>query len=244
MIRSARQRLIFALDVDSFEEARKWVSLLSDRVGVFKVGKQLFTRCGPDIVRMIRDAGGEVFLDLKFHDIPNTVAMAAIEASRLDVKMFNVHALGGLAMMRRTVAAVRDLFASDPARRPLLLAVTLLTSSDEATLREVGIERPVEEMVVGLARLAKEAGMDGVVASPQEIEAIRRACGPDFVIVTPGVRPSFAAVDDQKRIATPGQAIAAGADYLVVGRPIAKAEDPVAAVGLIVREMAEAFGDR
>jgi orotidine-5'-phosphate decarboxylase len=126
----------------------------------------------------------------------------------------------------------------------LLLAVTLLTSSDEATLREVGIEHPVEDMVVGLARLAKEAGMDGVVASPQEIEAIRRACGPDFVIVTPGVRPSFAAADDQKRIATPGQAIAAGADYLVVGRPIAKAEDPVAAVGLIVREMAEAFGDR
>ncbi len=244
MTQAARQRLIFALDVDSFEEARKWVSLLSGRVGLFKVGKQLFTRCGPDVVRMIRAAGGEVFLDLKFHDIPNTVAMAALEASRLDVKMFNVHALGGLAMMRRTVAAISDRFAADPARRPLLLAVTLLTSSDEATLREVGIEQPVEEMVVRLARLAKEAGMDGVVASPQEVEAIRRACGPDFVIVTPGVRPAFAAVDDQKRIATPGQAIAAGADYVVVGRPIAKAEDPVAAIGLIVREMAEAFGDR
>jgi orotidine-5'-phosphate decarboxylase len=244
MIQTARQRLIFALDVDSFEEAQKWVSLLSGRVGVFKVGKQLFTRCGPDIVRMIRAAGGEVFLDLKFHDIPHTVAMAALEASRLDVKMFNVHALGGLAMMRRTVAAVRDRFAADPARRPLLLAVTLLTSSDEATLREIGIERPVEEMVVRLAGLAREAGMDGVVASPREVEAIRRACGRDFVIVTPGVRPAFAAADDQKRIATPGEAIAAGADYLVVGRPIAKAEDPVAAVGLIVQEMAEAFGSR
>ncbi len=244
MIQTARQRLIFALDVDSFEEAQKWVSLLSGRVGVFKVGKQLFTRCGPDIVRMIRAAGGEVFLDLKFHDIPHTVAMAALEASRLDVKMFNVHALGGLAMMRRTVAEVRDRFAADPARRPLLLAVTLLTSSDEATLREIGIERPVEEMVVRLAGLAREAGMDGVVASPREVEAIRRACGRDFVIVTPGVRPAFAAVDDQKRIATPGEAIAAGADYLVVGRPIAKAEDPVAAVGLIVQEMAEAFGSR
>jgi orotidine-5'-phosphate decarboxylase len=244
MIQTARQRLIFALDVDSFEEAQKWVSLLSGRVGVFKVGKQLFTRCGPDIVRMIRAAGGEVFLDLKFHDIPHTVAMAALEASRLDVKMFNVHALGGLAMMRRTVAAVRDRFAADPARRPLLLAVTLLTSSDEATLREIGIERPVEEMVVRLAGLAREAGMDGVVASPREVEAIRRACGRDFVIVTPGVRPAFAAADDQKRIATPGEAIAAGADYLVVGRPIAKAEDPVAAVGLIAQEMAEAFGSR
>jgi orotidine-5'-phosphate decarboxylase len=243
MIQAASQRLVFALDVDSFEEARKWVSLLSGRVGVFKVGKQLFTRCGPDIVRMIRAAGGEVFLDLKFHDIPNTVAMAALEASRLDVKMFNVHALGGLAMMRRTVAAVNDRFAADPAKRPLLLAVTLLTSSDEATLQEIGIERPVEEMVVRLARLAKDAGMDGVVASPREVEAIRRACGPAFVLVTPGVRPAFAAIDDQKRIATPGEAIAAGADYLVVGRPIAKAEDPVAAVELIVREMAEAFGD-
>jgi orotidine-5'-phosphate decarboxylase len=213
-------------------------------VGVFKVGKQLFTRCGPEVVRMIRAGGGEVFLDLKFHDIPHTVAMAALEASRLDVKMFNVHALGGLAMMSRTVAAIRDRFAADPARRPLLLAVTLLTSSDAATLREIGIEQPVEELVVRLAGLAREAGMDGVVASPHEVEAIRRTCGRDFVIVTPGVRPAFAAADDQRRIATPGAAIAAGADYLVVGRPIARADDPVTAAGLIVQEMAQALQGR
>jgi orotidine-5'-phosphate decarboxylase len=240
---SARERLIFALDVDSIDEARKWVELLSGKVGVFKVGKQLFTRCGPEVVRMIRSAGGEVFLDLKFHDIPNTVAMAALEASGLDVKMLNVHALGGSTMMRRTVAAVHERYAARE-DRPLLLAVTVLTSSDEQTLREIGIDRSVEEMVVRLARLAREAGMDGVVASPREVETIRRTCGEDFVIVTPGVRPSFAATDDQVRIATPGAAVAAGADYLVVGRPISQAQDPLQAAGSIVEEMARALAGR
>jgi len=241
---SARERLIFALDVDSFDEARRWVERLSGKVGIFKVGKQLFTRCGPDVVRMIRDAGGEVFLDLKFHDIPHTVAMAGLEASRLDVRMFNVHALGGSAMMRRTVEEVHEACAPGKGRRPLLLAVTILTSTDEQALREIGIDRPVTEMVVRLARLAMDAGMDGVVASPLEIEAIRRACGTDFVIVTPGVRPAFTAANDQKRIATPGAALAAGADYLVVGRPIAQADDPVAAVELITAEMAQALVGR
>jgi orotidine-5'-phosphate decarboxylase len=238
---SAREKLIFALDVDSFDEARRWVERLRGKVGIFKVGKQLFTRCGPEVVRMIRDAGGEVFLDLKFHDIPHTVAMAGLEASRLDVRMFNVHALGGSAMMRRTVEEVHEAYAPGKGRRPLLLAVTILTSTDEQALREIGIDRPVAEMVVRLARLAMDAGMDGVVASPLEIEAIRRACGMAFVIVTPGVRPAFAAANDQKRIATPGAALAAGADYLVVGRPIAQADDPLAAVELIAAEMAQAL---
>ncbi|MEZ4598405.1 MAG: orotidine-5'-phosphate decarboxylase [Syntrophotaleaceae bacterium] len=244
MIDTARERLIFALDVDSPEEAREWVRLLSGKVGLFKVGKQLFTRCGPEVVRMIRAAGGEVFLDLKFHDIPNTVAMAALEASRLDVMMCNVHALGGPAMMRRTVETVDRQCAVEGRRRPLLLAVTILTSSDEETLKAVGIDRSVEEMVTRLALLARDAGMDGVVASPREVETIRRACGEDFVIVTPGVRPSFAAADDQVRIATPAAAIATGADYLVVGRPIAAAADPMVAAGMIVEEMAAALAGR
>jgi orotidine-5'-phosphate decarboxylase len=238
----ARRRLIFALDVDAFEEAKKWVKLLHGQVGAFKVGKQLFTRCGPDVVRMVRAEGGEVFLDLKYHDIPNTVAMAGVEACRLGARMFNVHALGGREMMAKTVAEVDARYPRGSKERPLLLAVTILTSSTEATLREVGIELPVREMVPRLARLAQEAGMDGVVASPQEVGLIREACGADFAIVTPGVRPASAALDDQKRVMTPGEAIAAGADFLVIGRPISAAVEPVAAAESILAEMALALG--
>jgi len=237
----ARKRLIFALDVDSFEEAERWVKQLHEQVGVFKVGKQLFTRCGPDVVRMVRAEGGSVFLDLKYHDIPNTVAMAGVEACRLGVRMFNVHALGGREMMAKLVAEVDARYPRGSQDRPLLLAVTILTSSTEATLGEVGIERPVREMVPRLARLAREAGMDGVVASPQEVGLIREACGADFAIVTPGVRPATAALDDQKRVMTPGEAIACGADYLVIGRPISAAADPVAAADRILDEMAQAL---
>lgn len=238
----ARRRLIFALDVDSFNEAEKWARLLHDKVGLFKVGKQLFTRCGPDVVRMILDQGGEVFLDLKYHDIPNTVAMAAVEATRLGVHMCNVHALGGREMMATAASEVAKEAAASGGSSPLLLAVTILTSSTDETLREIGIDRPVRDMVPRLARLAQAAGMGGVVASPQEIGLIREACGPDFAIVTPGVRPAEAAVDDQKRIMTPAAAMAAGADYLVIGRPIARAADPVAAAEAIVSEMAQALG--
>lgn len=241
MKNDARERLAFALDVDCFEDAEKWVKLLHDRVGLFKVGKQLFTRCGPEVVRMIRGEGGEVFLDLKYHDIPNTVARAGGEACRLGVRMFNVHALGGREMMERTVAEADALLPRGSAERPLLLAVTILTSSTEDTLRDVGIDLPVREMVPRLARLAKASGMDGVVASPQEVGLIREACGRDFTIVTPGVRPSFAALDDQKRVATPAEAIAAGADYLVIGRPISAAADPIAAADRILEEMSEAM---
>ena len=172
MTDAAKNRLVFALDVDSFEEAEHWVKLLHEKVGVFKVGKQLFTRCGPDVVRMIRAEGGEVFLDLKYHDIPNTVAMAGIEACRLGVKMFNVHALGGPEMMQATASKIDALCAGGEVARPLLLAVTILTSSTEETLRAVGIERPVTEMVPRLARLAKDSGMNGVVASPKEVGLI------------------------------------------------------------------------
>lgn len=233
----AQRRLIFALDVDSFEEAREWVGRLQGRVGAFKVGKQLFTRCGPDVVRMVRDLGVDVFLDLKYHDIPNTVAMAGLEALRLGVWMFNVHALGGPEMMSKLVAEVDKVCPRGTKGRPLLIAVTILTSSTDATLQAVGIDRPVTEMVPRLARLAQQAGMDGVVASPQEVGLIRQACGRDFAVVTPGVRPAEASVDDQKRVMTPGEALRAGADYLVIGRPISAAPDPAAAATAIIAEM-------
>ena len=232
-----RQRLIFALDVDNFADARSWVERLSGKVGVFKIGKQLFTRCGPDVVRMVNERGGDVFLDLKYHDIPNTVASAGLEALKLGVRMFNVHALGGREMMEAVVAEVDTAAPRGTSGRPLLLAVTILTSSNDENLRAIGIDRPVAEMVPRLARLAKAAGMDGVVASPKEVGLIRDACGNDFLIVTPGVRPAFAAQDDQKRVTTPADALRAGADYLVIGRPISAAADPCEAVDLILSEM-------
>jgi orotidine-5'-phosphate decarboxylase len=232
----ARSRIIFALDVDEFSDIEKWASLLADHVGMFKIGKQLYTACGPAAVRMIQKSGGEVFLDLKYHDIPNTVAMATREAAKMGVKLSNLHALGGFEMMAKAAEAARA-FGPDRAK---VLAVTILTSSTEETLRRVGIDHPVPDMVVRLAKLAKEAGIDGVVASPQEIGLIREACGEDFLIVTPGVRPSFASADDQKRIMTPGEAVKAGADYLVIGRPISAAADPVEAAEKIIEEIASA----
>jgi orotidine-5'-phosphate decarboxylase len=235
MIRDeARKKIIFALDVHDLSEIDRYAELLSGKVGMFKIGKELFTACGLEAVRSVQRHGGEVFLDLKYHDIPNTVAKAMVAAARLGVQLANLHALGGFEMMQTAASEVRREFGD---QRPRLLAVTILTSSTAETLRRVGIEHPVEEMVVRLARLAQEAGMDGVVASPLEISPIRAACGPDFLIVTPGVRPSFAAVDDQKRIMTPGEAVAQGADYLVIGRPIAKADDPAAAADLIADEI-------
>lgn len=231
----ARQKIIFALDVETFAEAKHWVSVLTGHVGMFKVGKQLFTAHGPEIVRMIENFGGEVFLDLKYHDIPNTVAMASREAARLGVKLFNLHALGGYEMMARTVEILDREFKG--MKRSKVLAVTILTSSNEETLREVGIALPVKEMVVMLAKLAKKAGIDGVVASPLEVPLIREACGNDFLIVTPGVRPASSSIDDQKRVLTPGEAVAAGSDYLVIGRPIAAAPDPLAACEAIIDEI-------
>lgn len=231
----AREKVIFALDSNEFAHVQYWAETLSDRVGMFKVGKQLFTACGPATVRMIQKFGGEVFLDLKFHDIPNTVAMASLEAARLGVKLFNLHALGGYEMMARTVEALDKEFKGG--ERAKVLAVTILTSSTEETLRQVGIESPVEEMVVRLATLARKAGIDGVVASPREIPLIREACSPDFLIVTPGVRPAFAALNDQKRVMTPAEAVRAGGDYLVIGRPIGDAPDPAGAAEMILDEI-------
>lgn len=234
-----KERLIFALDVDSFDQAQQWVRLLHNEVGMFKVGKQLFTRCGPAVVQMIRDEGGEVFLDLKYHDIPNTVAKASIEAARMGVKMFNVHALGGRAMMKCMVDEVVRASELEGFELPIMLGVTILTSSSESDLVDVGILKPVVEMVPLLASLAQKAGLDGVVASAQELPLIRAVCGDDFVVVTPGVRPSTASQDDQQRVMTPAEAIRAGSNYLVVGRPISKATDPAAAAREIVEQMAQ-----
>jgi orotidine-5'-phosphate decarboxylase len=231
----ARKKIIFAIDVESMAQAEQWAELLAPHVGMFKIGKQLFTACGPAVVKAIRERGGEVFLDLKYHDIPNTVAMASLEAARLGVRLFNLHALGGYEMMARTVERLKREFPDSSCSR--VLAVTILTSSTAETLREVGIDLPVAEMVVRLAQLAQKAGIDGVVASPLEIPLIREACSRDFLIVTPGVRPVFAATDDQKRVMTPAEAVKAGADYLVIGRPISAAQEPILAAETIVEEI-------
>jgi orotidine-5'-phosphate decarboxylase len=232
-----RSRLIFALDVGSTTEAIDYVEALSREVGMFKVGKQLFLHAGPQIVQMIRDRGGEVFLDLKFHDIPRTVAKAAAEATRMGVRMFDVHASGSLEMMRRTIGEVTKVCRLQGLRRPKVLAVTVLTSLNREDLKRVGVVSGIENQVVRLARLAKEAGMDGAVASPQEIAPIRKECGRGFLIVTPGVRLRGKSWEDQKRVTTPEAAIRAGADYLVVGQPIREAADPVAAAREIVAAM-------
>ncbi len=232
-----KDKIIFALDVDHFADAQKWVNLLKDQIGLFKVGKQLFTHAGPKVVDMIRQKGQKVFLDLKYHDIPNTVARAGEEATKLNVSMFNLHALGGIEMMKKTVEASRAAAKSLGVPKPTILAVTILTSMDENGLREVGIQDSVLEEVGRLASLAAKAGIDGVIASPQEIEMIRERCGERFLIVTPGIRAPSDKKDDQKRTLTPKEAISAGANYLVIGRPIKEAKDPLEAVQKIIEDI-------
>jgi orotidine-5'-phosphate decarboxylase len=233
----ATDRLIVALDVDGLHAASDLVERLDGIVTRFKVGSQLFTAAGPAAVEAVRKRGGEVFLDLKYHDIPNTVAGAAREAARLGVFMFNVHAGGGRAMMRAAAAAVAAATASG-SRRPLVIAVTVLTSLDRAALsRELGIASSVEGHVLHLCRLARDAGLDGCVASPNEIRVIRNQLGAGWVIVTPGVRPAGSDADDQSRIGTPQATARAGARYLVVGRPITAAPDPVKAAQAILAEI-------
>ena len=235
---SLRHRLIFALDVDRLAESERLVRLLAPEIGTFKVGKQLFLQAGPEVVRMVHRHGRDVFLDLKFHDIPSTVAKAGVEAARLGVRFFDVHASGSLAMMTRTREEVARACRREGLRRPRILAVTVLTSLARRDLRLVGVDDDVEDQVVRLARLARRAELDGVVASPLEITRIRRQAAAGFLIVTPGVRPPTAAVDDQKRVLTPGEAMRAGADYLVVGRPIRDAADPLQVAQEVLADMA------
>lgn len=236
-----KDQIIIALDVGTPAEAGEIIAELSGDVGAFKIGLQLFTSGGPAFVREISDSGVKLFLDLKFHDIPNTVAKAAVEAARLGVWMFNVHALGGSEMMRRTVEEVSSVCRSEGLTRPRIIAVTVLTSSDAATLSEVGIETEMETEVVKLARLSADCGLDGVVASPREIAPIRDVVkNKNFLIVTPGIRRDFATSDDQKRVMTPKEAVAAGSDFLVIGRPVTQAPDRKAAVRSIIAEIGSA----
>jgi len=239
-----RSSLIVALDFDSLKSAVSFAQSVADVVGMFKVGSQLFSNAGPEAVRQVAALGNGVFLDLKYHDIPNTVAGAVLASAAIPgVQLVNVHALGGSAMLK---AAAQAISAGVPmgADRPRLIAVTVLTSMDQKTLREAGIAGTPLTRAVKLAQLAKKCGVDGVVASVQEAKAIRKACGRDFLIVTPGVRPTEKSggkrKDDQARTATPAQAIQAGSDYLVVGRPITAAGDPRAAAQAIVDEIAAA----
>jgi orotidine-5'-phosphate decarboxylase len=235
-------QLLVALDVDSGARALELASQLRSVAGGFKVGSRLFTLEGPALVRTLVDSGARVFLDLKFHDIPNTVSQAVDSAVQSGAWMINVHASGGIPMMRAAGDAGRNAAARLNRQPPLLIAVTVLTSMDDGTLCEVGVQRPLHEHVIALARMTQEAGLDGVVASPRETASIRAACGKDFVIVTPGIRGASAGTErnDQSRTMGPAEAVRAGASYIVVGRPIIAATDPRTAAESIAAELERA----
>ncbi len=233
-----KDRIILALDVPDYEEAIRTVYRFEEHIEIFKVGSELFTAVGPEIIKKINSMGKKVFLDLKFHDIPNTVAKSAAAAARLGVFMFNVHTLGGLEMMRKAAEVIRKISLDENIERPKLIGVTILTSMDQAALKdELGIEMRMGVQVKHLAGLAQRAGLDGVVASPVDAENIRAHFGKDFLIVTPGIRPSWASADDQKRMLTPKEALRRGADYLVIGRAILSQPDPVSALKRIEEEI-------
>jgi orotidine-5'-phosphate decarboxylase len=227
-----KDKVCIALDVSSRTQALDLVRLLHDSVGMFKVGMQLFTAEGPSLVMEIIEAGGRVFLDLKFHDIPNTVKNAAAEAAKLGVSMMTIHTAGGAAMMHAVASELREKFGS---AKPLVVGVTVLTSLDDKSLVEVGINSSMDAQVLRMARLAESSALDGVVCSPREIQMIRGAVGRAFKIVTPGIRMPGQSADDQQRTATPREAITSGADYIVVGRGVTSAADPRAALAAVLR---------
>ena len=229
-----RQRLIVALDVSTAAAAQNIVAAVGDAASLYKVGMQLYTAVGPQVVRDLIASGRRVFLDLKYHDIPNTVGAAVREAAALGVTMLNVHASGGERMLKAAVEAGK----SSPAK-PIVLAVTVLTSMAQEDLNDAGVPGPVANQVLRLAAMALNCGCGGVVASAQEAAQLRSELGRDFVIVTPGVRPAGADKGDQRRIVTPAQAVAAGADYFVVGRPITDAPDPAAAAKAVIAEISQ-----
>ena len=233
----ADRRLIVALDVRSLEEAKKLVETLGETVNFYKVGMELFYRVGSSVLRYLTAQGKEVFLDLKLHDIPNTVAEGLCSLMEEKVSLLNVHASGGYMMMETAAKRLKEEATRRGISAPRIIAVTVLTSLGEAEWREMGQTEPIAEKVVRLAKLAQRAGLDGVVASPQEAAAIRRACGNDFIIVTPGIRPLEANPDDQSRVASPAEALRNGATHLVVGRPIRTADNPRAAAQAILEEM-------
>lgn len=237
----ARDRLITALDFPTFDRAKALVEELGDAVTFYKVGMELFYGAGPDIIRYLKDKDKKVFLDLKLQDIPNTVAHSLAVLTRLGADIMNVHAVGGPKMMAEGMKAVKEAAAELGRPAPKLIAVTVLTSMDEAQWKPLNYAKPIGEEVLDLAALTKESGLDGVVASPRESAGIREKCGKDFLIVTPGVRPAWAATNDQSRIATPAAAIGNGSTHLVVGRPITQAENKQEAVRKILEEMEGAF---
>lgn len=235
-----KNKIIVALDVPTADEARKIIGELGNEAGAFKIGLQLFTAAGASFVREVVERGNKIFLDVKFHDIPNTVAKASIEVARLGVWMFNLHASGGGEMMRRTVSEVSELCDRENIEKPKIIGVTVLTSSDDETLKETGVFEKAESQVLRLAGLSEKCGLDGVVASPLETKAIRQKIKrEDFLIVTPGVRTgaNFATNDDQKRVKTPKTAVADGANFLVIGRPIIQAENKLKALRQILEEI-------
>ncbi len=227
-------QLIVALDVRTFEEAEKLIDKLSEKVDFFKVGLASYTAFGEKLLKKLGALDKKIFLDLKFHDIPNTVYQAVEAACRKEIEFIDIHALGGTEMIRQARSAIDG---SNNITRPKLLAVTILTSMNEGALQELGIAGKIEENVLRLARQAKAAGADGVVASPREVGSIKKELGEDFLTVTPGVRPSWAQKGDQKRVMTPREAQKSGSDYIVVGRPIISNEDPVKAAEEILKEL-------
>ncbi|MBI4846048.1 MAG: orotidine-5'-phosphate decarboxylase [Candidatus Omnitrophica bacterium] len=232
-----KTQLIVSLDTDSLEKAQELVNFLSKDVKFFKIGSQLFTAYGPKAVEMVHKAGSEVFLDLKFHDIPNTVAQSALSAMRLGVFMFNVHSCGGREMLEKVSQAVRDQAQKIKVRKPILLGVTVLTSIDRQALNALGVMRSVKNQVGFLARLSKNCGLDGVVCSGSEIALLRGLIKEDFILVVPGIRMPDSETDDQKRIITSADAAKLGADYIVVGRPVIKAKDPLSAAKEILNQL-------
>jgi orotidine-5'-phosphate decarboxylase len=241
-----KDKILVALDVETREEALRLADMLRGSVGGFKIGSRLFTAEGPSMVRALTERGDRVFLDLKFHDIPNTVATAVQAAAGLGVWMLNVHASGGTAMMQAARASAHETAAKLGVQAPLVIAVTVLTSMSQSALQETGVPIDLIDQVLRLAELARDAGLDGVVASPRETAAIRRRCGADFAIVTPGIRGGAAAAtkDDQERTMSPADAVAAGSSYLVVGRPIIGASDPREAAQKITESLADGIQGR
>lgn len=230
-------RLIVALDFSTLDEAKKLVLELGASVSYYKVGMELYYAAGNDAIKFLKEQEKHVFLDLKLQDIPNTVAKSLSVLTALGTDMLNVHAVGGAKMMAEAAKAVEETAAKMNRPAPKLIAVTVLTSMDEEQWADLSYQKAIADQVVSFALLAKKSGLDGVVASPQEAEAIRKACGPDFLIVTPGVRPAGAALNDQSRVATPSGAFKNGSSHIVVGRPITQAEDKVAAAKAIVAEI-------
>lgn len=237
-----KERIILALDVDNLEQTRELVTELKDYVGYFKVGLQLFTSRGFEAINLIKDLGGKVYCDLKFHDIPNTVAHACSNLVKHDINFFNIHIQGGSKMVAQAVKASKDAAKSLDINPPTILGISLLSSFGQRTLtQELCVEKNIEEYIMQLAQIAQETGLDGIVAGASEARKIRQKIGEDFIILCPATRPTWAAVNDQVRVDTPTEAIKAGVDYLVIGRPITDAVDKVAATKLIIDEIRTAL---